>query len=113
MPSNNESKKIDPEVKEAGLRILEKAIGKFGANNETVEQLSENIKIEIVKQRPYLNDNPEAVRNALRFLSVNFFEIVSDEKKTPSGKKYNQIIDKFTAESVKKYLEENKNNIGD
>ena len=94
---------LDPEIKASGLRILEKAFGEFGATGGTPSQLREAVEREILLEKPQFKEDKEAVRNISRVLMARFFEIVADESTTPNGKKNNEILNKFIADSTEKY----------
>jgi hypothetical protein len=99
---------LDPEIKDAWLRILEKSFGEFGAKGSgTPSELAETVDREIAKEYTDIKDSPEKILNKRRVMLARFFEIVANEPKTPSGNKYDQITEKFMADSIEKYQSEN------
>ncbi len=94
---------LDPEIKASGRRVLERAFGEFGVKGGTPSDLRTILDREIIEEKPNLKDDPSAVLNVSRLLMARFFEIVADEPETPRGKKHDQIIENFFAQSTAKY----------
>lgn len=97
---------LDPEIKEAWLRVLERSFGEFGSSGGAdTKGLGDKINAEILDIYPDLKDKPNQILNIRRAIMARFFEIVADEPKTPNSKKYDQIIKNFMDESKDKYIE--------
>lgn len=103
---------LTPKAREAGLRILERALGEHGASGEPLGALWKYLDEAVVEERPNLKGDPDKILNAERVLFWRLLEFITGSQKKIPAKKEDQIIDKFVANSIAKYLAQ-KNNTED
>lgn len=110
MPKRSErtEEPLNPKAREAGLRILERALGKHGASGEPLGAIRKYLDEAVLAERPDLKGKPEKILNVERVLSWKLLEFITGSQKKLSAKKENQIIEKFVTNSVSKYLDQKK-----
>lgn len=99
---------LNPKTREAGLRILERAFGEHGADEATLDEMWGYLDKAVLLERPELEGKPDAILNVERVLFWRLLEFITGNQKKVPAKKEDQIIEKFVANSIAKYIAQKK-----